>query len=56
LLLDALGTLTTDALIDLGGRIGVVEMAEGLWLKAAGSMSGILGVAPGAACAARLAR
>lgn len=42
LLLDAFGTLATDALIDLGGRIGVVEMVEGLWLKAAGSMSGIL--------------
>lgn len=49
LLLDAFGTLATEAPIDFGGRIGVVEMAEGLWLKAAGSMSGILGVAPVAA-------
>lgn len=41
LLLETFGALGTDALIVLGGRIGVVEMTEGR-LKAAGSMSGIL--------------
>jgi hypothetical protein len=55
LLLETLGTLCIDAPIVLGGRIGVVEMIEGR-LKAAGSMSGILRVAPGAASTARLAR
>lgn len=55
LLFETLGTLCDDALIVLGGSIGVVEMIEGR-LKAAGSMSGILRVAPGAAFSARLAR
>jgi hypothetical protein len=44
-----------DALMDLGGNMGVVEM-EGR-LKAAGSMSGIVNtVAPEAAFKARLGR
>lgn len=55
LLLDTLGALCDDALMVLGGSIGVVEMTEGR-LKAAGSMSGMLGIGPGAAFIARLAR
>jgi hypothetical protein len=55
LLLDTLGALCADALIVFGGRIGVVEMIEGR-LNAAGSMSGILRVAPGAAFTVRLAK
>lgn len=41
MLLEIFGALSTDALSDFGGRIGVVEMPEGR-LRAAGSMSGIL--------------
>lgn len=47
--------LCDDALIVFGGRIGVVEMTEGR-LKAAGSMSGMMRVAPRAAFTARLVR
>ena len=51
--LDTLGALDTKEAIDFGGNIGVVDIS-GL-LSAAGSMSGIFGVAPVAACTARLA-
>ena len=51
--LDIFGALDAKAVIDFGGNIGVVDIS-GL-LSAAGSMSGILGVAPVAACTARLA-
>lgn len=55
LLLEIFGTLCDDALMVLGGKIGVVEMMDGR-LKAAGSMSGMVSVAPRAAFTGRLAR
>lgn len=50
--LDTLGTLADDALSVFGGNIGVVEIVGRL--SAAGSMSGILRVAPVTASKARL--
>jgi hypothetical protein len=51
---ETLGTLGADALTVFGGNIGVFEMTEGR-VRAEGSMSGMVRVAPGAAWRARLA-